>query len=180
MKLGWNWEINKNNDIDGTKYPISKFMDFFVIHCPVKGTSKRQISFKERNIDQNSLISKIKKEIPSLAKNWETSTKNKLSSLLSEKGISYCVNNSDSFAYHCEEVENETDPKDKAKSKTTGFFYSIRCGFSHGSIKIEELDGEKYYLIANDYRNKPRGRFLLKETELLKIVNIVENWGSNE
>lgn len=79
-KINWDWTPTKKIE----KYYSNNFykiFSFFILHCPIKNTSKMAKDFNERNISSISLCNMIKKELD----NWETSQVNEIENLLKEK-----------------------------------------------------------------------------------------------
>jgi hypothetical protein len=166
------WEFNTKYNFTDKKF--NSIFDFFVIKCPVENVSERGITFKDRNIDLKKLNSKIKKINNNFAKNWEVMETGKVDVqlFLEEKQLFKSVDKPYEFAYHT---------KTEKRYKTESLFYSIRCALAHGSFATHKYNGEKYYFFENKYKSKNKdkdkdklkARICLKETTLLKIIDIV-------
>lgn len=175
-RINWDWTPTKKIE----KYYSDNFykiFSFFILHCPIKNTSKMAKDLNERNISSNSLCNMIKKELD----NWETSQVNEIENLLKGKNVFESVKTIHNFAYHTEYISNTDDPKKPIRTKTKGFFYSIRCSMAHGDFSIHTNNKKKFYMFQNigtseKQKSKIKGRILLAEDTLLKIIDIVENW----
>lgn len=160
MKIKWDFKSsysfsNKN---------FSKIYDFFVIKSPIDGVSVRGISFKNRNINLIELCAYIKRESKSLKEKWEMVTKKQIVDKLNEYNIYSGIENMDEIAIHTKNTKYNLE-------KTESFFYCIRCSFAHGSFSIHRYKKEKYYILENKDYNEIKGRIIIKENTLLKIVD---------
>lgn len=56
--------------------------------------------------------------------------------------------------------------------RTTTLFYFIRNAFAHGSFSVFNNNGRPVYYLENRYKGKVKGRFRLKESTLLKWIDL--------
>lgn len=62
--------------------------------------------------------------------------------------------------------------KDSSLGKTKTVFYFIRNAFAHGSFSVFNNNGKPVYYLENKYKNKVKGRFRLKESTLLRWIEL--------
>lgn len=160
----YKWEINSKYSF-GTKN-FARIYRFFVIETPLKQVSQRGISFEERNIDTNELRNMIKNIAPSLKKNWKVEIQKKIKDMLEE----YNILNEVAIPF---EVAIHTKKTNYVKAEA--LFYSIRCALAHGGFNIYLYKKEKYYFLENREDKDLKGRIILKEKTLLKIIDYCEN-----
>lgn len=158
-----NWSFDSSYSFANKNF--AKIFSFFVIETPVENISRRGISFEERNLDLKKLINKIKNISNDLKKNWFISKASEIESKLNEFGILDYLQFSKEIAIYV----------DSKSSKVKSFFYIIRCAFAHGSFNICKYNKENYYLFENKYKNRIKGRIIIKESTLLKIVDYCNN-----
>lgn len=160
----YKWEVNSKYSF-GTKN-FARIYKFFVIETPLKDVSQRGISFEERSIDKSELLNMIKNIAPSLKKNWKVEIQKKIEDMLEK----YNILNDVAIPF---EVAIHTQKKELIKAEA--LFYSIRCAFAHGSFNIYIYKKQKYYFLENKESKKLKGRIILKEKTLLKIIDYCEN-----
>lgn len=154
---------------------FARIYRFFVIEPPLEDTSKRGRSLSEFGWSQNKITNVLKKQIPSLNKNWKTISAEESKNLeeIEQDVKNLCKKNKilDEVSER-REVFIHTNMK---KNKTKSLIYSIRCAFAHGAFNKKEYFGEQFYFFENRQKNKLRGRIVVKEETLLKIIEIIEN-----
>lgn len=168
------WTCKKEFSFEDINF--SKIFRFFVIETPIESSSARAISLKERKINKSALNKKIKSLSNELKDNWNPIFGNinnvepniVVNSLKEGLGID---DNHDKyykeFAYFITEKNKETET----------FFYCIRCAFAHGAFCIHKSkkNNLKYYYFENTHYQKDVniifGRFIIKEENLLKIID---------
>lgn len=156
-----------NCEYDSSDNNFWKIFDFFVIKTPVKGTSMRGISFKERNFKKaDEVLNKIKKLVGS---NFESVNEcEDVSEILKMNGIYEHL--SEPFEYAVYRVPKEL-------GVTEAFFYCIRCSLAHGAFCIHKYEGIKYYYFENMHKEKHKhkatlnARMIIKESTLLEIID---------
>lgn len=167
------WKFEEQFSFSDEKF--SKIYRFFVIEPPLEDTSKRGKSLSEFGWSQNSITNVLKKQIPSLNKNWKTiPAKNSKSIEEIEQNVkNLCKKNKilDEVSER-REVFIHTNMKNH---KTKSLFYTIRCAFAHGAFNKKEYFGEQFYFLENRNKQKLRGRIVVKEETLLRIIEIIEN-----
>lgn len=159
----YKWEINSKYSFGAKNF--ARIYRFFVIETPLKDVSQRGISFEERNILVNELRSMIKNITPSLKDNWKTSTKKQIEELMREYKILNDLEIPIEIAIHTNK---------NGLTKAEALFYSIRCAFAHGSFNVYSYKKEKYYFLENKEGKDLKGRIILKEKSLLKIIDFCE------
>ena len=178
--VDWKWIIKSNQKINLSNKNLAKIFEFFVLKCPVDKISKRSVTFDDLKINQSSFCSVLKKEIPVFKINWETMESAKIEKFLQSKEIFDYISKTDCFAYHTNYMKNEINPKDPVRTKLKGLFYCIRCAFAHGDFNIRKYDNKRFYQFQNTVTDKEiekiKGRILLEEEMLLKMIQIIENW----
>lgn len=152
---------------------FAKIFRFFLLELPVENTSKRFKSFENYGWNSRKITNELKNQINSLNKNWKIikvkDTKNlekitqDIENLCKENGILNEVTDRREIFIH-------TDSKD---NKTKSLCYAIRCAFAHGSFDTRMFQGESFYFFENRFRGKLRGRIVVKEKTLLKIIGII-------
>lgn len=170
--MGKEWIFNESYSFADENF--SKIYRFFVIELPVENTSVRSKFFEDYGLSSKKITQILKKNIASLEKNWKiVSSKDakkvenitqKIEDLCKKNGILDTVSERKEIFIHTNMKNN----------KTKSLFYSIRCGFAHGSFNKVNFFGEQFYFFENRYRNKIRGRIVVKEKTLLKIIEIIE------
>lgn len=104
----------------------------------------------------------------------------KIEGFLQSKEIFDYISKTDCFAYHTNYMKNEINPKDPVRTKLKGLFYCIRCAFAHGDFNIRKYGNKRFYQLQNTVTDKGiekiKGRILLEEEMLLKMIQIIENW----
>ncbi len=160
MAIHWNFDskytfTNKN---------FAKIYSFFVIESPVEGTSKRGITFKQRNTDLNSLSACMKRDVPPLKVSWLSAPSKDVESKVKEYGIYESVKLPCEIAIHSE----------KNNSKVIGLYYAVRCALAHGAFSIHQYKDAMYYFLENKDNGILKGRIVLKEESLLALINAIE------
>lgn len=160
MKIKWEFK----NKYSFSNKNFSKIYDFFVIKSPISGVSVRGISFKDRNINLINLCAYIKRESVSLKNKWEIVTKKQMIEKLKEYDIYSDIKELEEIAIHTKNSKYNLE-------KTESFFYCIRCSFAHGAFSVHTFNKNKYYILENKDNGENKGRIVIKESTLLKIID---------
>ena len=146
---------------------FAKIYTFYVIETPVSGVSARGKPFKERGVNLFSLCAAMKRETPFLKECWFEKAMKDVPKCCEENGIYEKATMNREIAIH-------TVNDQYCSGKTDSIFYAIRCAFAHGSFAIHTYKGEKYYILENCDRGKLKARLILRESSLLKWIDVVE------
>lgn len=142
-------------------------LDFYVLNTPVPKTSRRGMTFAELG--------------------WTGSKVNTLQALMrrtSSIGSSCICDKQASIQTHLDRLQKDGRPKEHAvyakggsrgknDTKTSALFYGIRCALAHGSFRIFEDAGNRWYELENRCSDTVRGHFLLKEKTLHEWMELV-------
>ena len=163
------------------KYPLQtgrrnflKIIDFYLFNCPVYKKSQddrvsvRGQTFEERNITGKKLATLLKdmKQLVEVFRmvdkqeKVEESLKTEMEKLKYKDGAIQLI-----FFY-----ENT----DLGQTKT--IFDSIRNALAHGAFSIKTIKKEKYYYFENKYKKTVKAQFKIKESTLLKWVELIEEY----
>lgn len=154
---------------------FARIYRFFVIEPPLEDTSKRAKLLNEYGWSQKKITIVLKKQIPSLNKNWKTISAEESKNL---EEIEQDVKNLCKKNKILDEVSERREVfihRNMKKHKTKSLVYTIRCAFAHGAFNKKEYFGEQFYFFENRHKNKLLGRIVVKEETLLKIIEIIEN-----
>lgn len=163
MSTKWNFK----KDYSFKDKNFSRIYRFYVIETPVSGTSYRGKTFKERKCNMKKLNSLMKKETIFLKENWHVLAIKEIEKFCKEIGLL------DVVKYDSEIVIHSKNDK-LCTGNTDSLYYAIRCSFAHGSFDIRKYNSEKYYILENKDGGKIKARLILKETTLLKWIDLVE------
>ncbi len=170
-----NWIFDSDFSFADKKF--SRIYRFFVIEAPVdEKVSRRAKHLDVFNKASRKITDILKKNIPSLNKNWKTVLVRDRDEM--EK-IEQDVKNLCKQSKILDEVSDRKEVfihTDMKKNKTKSLIYSIRCAFAHGAFSKTEFYGEQYYFFENRDKGKLRGRIVVKEDNLIKIIDIFENF----
>jgi hypothetical protein len=61
------------------------------------------------------------------------------------------------------------------KNIVESVMYLIRCAFAHRSFRVQKHKNEKYYFFTNIDKGKLKGRAVLKESTLMKWIELIKN-----
>ena len=164
MAVKWSFkrEFSFKND------RFARIYRFYVIETPVSGTSCRGKNFKDRGINMNSLNAALKRESPFLKDKWLETTIKDIERICVEHDIGEKVDFSTELAIHT--ISNK-----HCSGKTDSLFYAIRCAFAHGSFDIHTFKNDTYYILENRDGGVLKARMILKESTLLKWIEVVES-----
>lgn len=151
-----------------------KILDFYLFNCPVeKGTKKERISVRGKTFSERKITDK------------------KLRSLFDEikKTIEHveCIKSDGDVEKKVKEIETNNKYKDSLfqlvvfrknsqLGQTKTIFYTIRNALAHGAFSVKPTKKETVYLFENKYHNEIKAQFRLKESTLIKWIDLVERF----
>ncbi len=159
------WDFKNNYSFEDKNF--ARVYRFYVIETPVVGVSARGKSFKERGVNMISLCAAMKRETPFLKEYWFEKAAKDVPECCRERGIHEKASMSQEIVIH-------TVNDQHCSGKTDSLFYAIRCAFAHGSFAIHHYRSEKYYILENCDKGKIKARMILRESSLLKWIDVVE------
>lgn len=150
-----------------------KVIDFYLFHCPVDKKGKEIVSargktFRERNITDKklrALLAEMKKDI----EHYELADEH----CKVEERVFIAEN---SKKYNNTEFQMIIFYENKDLGKTKTIFYAIRNAFAHGSFSVKPSKGEKIYYFENRYQKIIKAQFRIKETTLLKWIDLIKKY----
>lgn len=168
------WIFNEPFSFNDEKF--AKIFRFFVIEPPVENTSNRATTIESYGWTSRKITNVLKKNISSLNKNWKTVLARDRSNLEKiEQDVTLLCRKNEILEEVAErrEIFIHTNMKN---NKTKSLIYSIRCAFAHGAFNKKNCFGEQFYFFENKDRGKLKGRIVVKEDTLLKIIDIIQNY----
>ena len=150
-----------NNELKWSK-KLEKVVEFYLFNTPVDNISARGKTFKQLGWDKRKLTPLLKREIKFLSSNWIVTTNKDIEMQLKNKSQFQSVK-FEEMAIHIINKNTNID----------SFFYAIRCAIAHGSLSIRKYKNINYYILENKDRGKIKSRIVIKEENLLAIINIV-------
>ena len=174
--MGVQWVFDKDFSFEDKNF--TDIYRFYTIETPVENMSKRGISLAKYGWNKKYITNVLKREIPSLNKNWKTITtkeKEKKEDLENiAQNISTLCKKNNIF----EEVSDRREifiHTNSKNNKTLSLLHAIRCAFAHGAFNRVEFYGEWFYFLENTFSGNSKGRIVAKEVTLLKIMEIIKN-----
>lgn len=174
--MGVQWVFDKDFSFEDKNF--ADIYRFYTIETFVENMSKRGISLAKYGWNKKYITNVLKREIPSLNKNWKTITtkeKEKKEDLENiAQNISTLCKKNNIF----EEVSDRREifiHTNSKNNKTLSLLHAIRCAFAHGAFNRVEFYGEWFYFLENTLSGNLRGRIVAKEVTLLKIMEIIKN-----
>ena len=168
MSCGWTFA----KKADARKDPnLARLIQFYVLECPVPGVSAKGKQFSDYGWSGRS-YSTLHKEMRSVGgfptyrgDDWKTVTVAQVEGALRDINRLDVYDCSFEFAIHTTK---------SGLNKTEGLFNFIRNSFAHGGFKTSKYEGEVFYVMENRYNGKLRGRGIIRESTLLKWIDVVK------
>lgn len=100
--------------------------------------------------------------------NWLETTIKEIEQICVEHGMDDKVDFSTELAIHT--ISNK-----HCSGKSDSLFYAIRCAFAHGSFDIHTFENDTCYILDNRDSGVLKTQMILKESTLLKWIEVVES-----
>ena len=150
---------------------FQKILEFYLLRCPVEGTSVRGVTFREYGWSGSKQFAKLKKSLLSsaasnLALNYYPCIKDELPDKFNKVDVVSPVNE------YCVFLKNEEN------TVMQSLFSAIRNAFAHGSFSVREYTSDgcktKVYFMVN-YKTYLKAEIVLQESTLINWIKIVED-----
>lgn len=162
------WTFN-----DRIKYgskPFIKILDFYLYRCPTADQSVRSILFKEYGWAGVPAFAELKRLMldaasPELKDRYKPCNKDALETMMIQLGLD---------EKKPKIIEGAVFLSTDGKTVMESLYRAIRHAFAHGSFYSCTRSKEKFYLLEN-FDGYCKARLVLKETTLLRWIDIVKN-----
>lgn len=169
FRMACKWTFTQRVKLRG-KDNLAKLLQFYLWETPVSGVSNKGKSFKEYGWEESNyatLHARMRRVsgFPNPKRpDWIVAAVKDVEAELAALGRLDDYKCSFEFAVH-----NQKD----GHNKTEALFYLIRNAFAHGGFRINEYEGQRFYVFENRHDGKIKGRAIFQEKTLLSWIDIV-------